>query len=83
MSERLKSSEGAIGWVAAAAVAVAWDLYANETMSMYAREKFREHPRAVTGLLALSAFHLTRPDSLEKFDPISQVGEFIWQMKHG
>lgn len=83
MSERLKSSEGAIGWVAAAAVAVAWDLWSEQTMSQYAREKFREHPRAVTGLLALSAFHLTRPDSLEKFDPISQAGEILWQVKNG
>lgn len=81
--ERFKSKEGAVGWGICAGVAVAFDLMAEQTMSQYAREKFREHPKAVTALLAFSAFHLTRPDSLEKYDPVSQLGEFIWQVKNG
>ena len=72
---------GAVGWVLCGAVAVAFDLYADTTMSQYARNRFREHPAPVVGLLALSAFHLTRPDSLEKFDPITQLGEVIYQLR--
>lgn len=81
MENRLPSREGALGWAICAGVAIAFDLNMNQTMSEYARQKFREHPAPFVGLLALSAFHLTRPDSMEKFDPISQLGEVIWQMR--
>ncbi len=77
----MNSKEGAIGWAICGATALVFDLWSDQTMSQYAREKFREHPAPFIGLLALSAFHLTRPDDLEKFDPISQIGEFLWQMK--
>jgi hypothetical protein len=80
-----EGSTGALGWIAAGGIAIAFDLYSDQTMSQYAREKFRDPhtKKLVVGLLALSAFHLTRPDSLEQFDPISQVGEFLWQVKNG
>lgn len=66
-------NEGAIGWAVAGVTAVAFDLVAEDTMSSYAREKFQKHPAIGLGVLALSAFHLTRPEYLEKYDPITQV----------
>lgn len=77
----MESKEGAIGWALCGAVAVFFDIKANQTMSEYARKQFREHPAPTVGLIALSVFHLTRPDSLEKFDPISQLGEVIYQIR--
>lgn len=78
---KYESKIGATGWIVCGAVASFFDLYASQTMSEYARQQFRKHPAPVVGLLALSAFHLTRPDSLEKFDPITQLGEVIYQLR--
>jgi hypothetical protein len=72
---------GFAGWAVSFGTAIAFDLLADQTMSQWYRERVhdpRTKPLAL-GLLALSAYHLTRPDKYpyQQLDPITQLGTAI------
>lgn len=76
-----ESGIGIVGWAITAVTVTAFDLLAEQTMSEWYRDRVHDpRTRAVAlGLLALSAYHLTRPDKYpyQNIDPITQMGGFI------
>lgn len=72
---------GVLGWAVAGATAVAFDLLAEQTMSQWYRERVHDpKTRSIAiGMVALSAFHLTRPDRppFPQLDPITGIGKII------
>lgn len=68
MNERL----GTAAWAGLLVVAGIYDYLADDTLSEAYRRNFREHPVLVGGATLGLLAHLVRPDSLERFDPLSQ-----------
>lgn len=70
---------GAIGWAGLIGGIAVWDALAPQTLSAFVHKMNREHhTRPLVGLaLGVTALHLMRPDSLRKYDPITQMGGFI------
>jgi hypothetical protein len=67
---------GAVGWGAIGVFALAWDMYAEQTLSNFAHERISD-PRTrllALGAVAVTAAHLTRPESLRSYDPITRLG---------
>lgn len=73
------SNIGAIGWAGLVGGIAVWDALAPQTLSAFVHKMNREHhTRPLVGLaLGVTALHLMRPDSLRKYDPITQIGGFI------
>lgn len=81
MSHEAESNIGAVGWLVAGATALAFDVLAEQTMSRWYRDRVhdeRTRNYALAGL-ALSAYHLTRPDKYpyDRIDPITRLGAFV------
>lgn len=76
-----ESNVGAIGWVVAAGTALTFDIFAEQTMSQFYRDRVHDERTrtAALALVAISAYHLTRPDKFpyDRIDPISRIGGFI------
>lgn len=71
----------AVPLAVAGAVILAYDVIASETVSQYVRDRVHD-PRTKAlslGLMALSAYHLTRPDKYpyQNIDPVTRLGGFI------
>lgn len=76
---------GALGWGCIGAFAVAWDLFAEQTLSNFAHERIQD-PRTrylALGAVAVTAIHLTRPESLRMYDPITILGGKIRDFSRG
>lgn len=74
-----ETNVGIVGWAVAGATALAFDLLAEQTMSQWYRERVHDpRTRAVAiGMVALSAYHLTRPETypFKQLDPITRLGK--------
>lgn len=74
----------AIPLAVAGAVILAYDALGEQTVSQWVRDRVHD-PRTKAlsvGLIALSAYHLTRPDKYpyQNIDPVSRIGGFIRQI---
>ena len=81
MPEQKKSETniGALGWASIGAFALGWDCFAEQTLSNFAHERISD-PRTrylALGALAITAIHLTRPESLRSLDPITRLGGMV------
>lgn len=76
-----ETNVGVLGWAVAGATALTFDLLAEQTMSQWYRERVHDpKTRAVAvGMIALTAYHLTRPDKYpyQQLDPITRLGTAI------
>lgn len=70
---------GALGVAGVVGAVALFDLMSPQTISGWVHKMNREHhTRPLVGLaLGVTALHLMRPDSLRKYDPITQMGGFI------
>lgn len=63
---------------AAGAIILGYDVLGEQTVSQWVRDRVHDpRTKAVSlGLIALSAYHLTRPDKYpyQNIDPITQIG---------
>lgn len=75
-----ETNVGVAGWAVAGATALAFDIFAEQTMSQWYRERVHDpKTRAIAlGVLALSIYHLTRPETypFKQLDPITKLGTF-------
>lgn len=64
---------------AIAASVLAWDLTQENTVSEWLRDRAHEHKALAVGVVALSAYHVLRPEGypFDRIDPITQVGTAI------
>lgn len=68
----LRSKAGTAAWAGLLALAGVYDYFFEDTLSEAYRRSFRKHP-VIVGVASLGlAAHLLRPDSLEKYDPMTQ-----------
>lgn len=76
-----ETNVGIVGWAVAGATALTFDILAEQTMSQWFRDRVHDpRTRAITlGALAVSVYHLTRPDKYpyQNVDPISRIGKFV------
>ncbi len=70
---------GAIGWGAIGVFALAWDAYAEQTLSNFAHERIADHRTRylALGAVAITAAHLVRPQALRNYDPITRLGGVV------
>lgn len=82
MSER--NHIPAIPLVAAGAIILAYDVLGETTVSQYVRDTVHNKQTRLLslGLMALSAYHLTRPDKYpyQNIDPVSRLGSLVRQI---
>lgn len=73
----LRSKAGSVAWAGLLALAGVYDYFFEDTLSEAYRRNLRKHP-VIVGVASLGlAAHLLRPDSLEKYDPLSRGLEVI------
>lgn len=70
---------GAVGWATIGAFVIAWDCFAEQTLSNFAHERVADpRTRALAlGAITITAVHLARPQSLRKYDPITRLGTAV------
>lgn len=76
---RSETNIGALGWACIAGFVTAWDLTQEQTLSNFAHERVSDpRTRALAlGMIAVTALHLARPESLRKYDPITRLGTVV------